>query len=414
MITEEMKQYRNEIKYTLGGLDILFENGDVESIQPGMVTHLYFEKDYDNLYFPIFNISVAMMDDLYERINNENETVNFRVKILKNLYDNKGKFLKYEQYCNKTFRCFTDKEKVIKDNSNREDKIKTERMESSNLRSTPRIFYLFTDDVIKCKKIFNLSIESATMTDLLVYLIGNAGITNLLMSKLTNQSILTDLMLPSGNLIESIDYLDDTMGLYDKGTLLYFDINNAYLIDKSTKCTSWRKNEVRVTHIHVANQKSGNSQLVGQYISKDRKQTHIFTHTNNVTINNKNVLHDQMSGNRIQIIDAKNNTKSDVSVQSSQIGEPNTKIITAKGSNPYTAEIMKTRLQENECILNVYFVGIDFDSLSPNKEIVLSYEDPEFNKIYGGNYRVSSSVITMKKDGEELKNECYAVLKRQD
>ena len=234
------------------------------------------------------------------------------------------------------------------------------------------------------------------------------------MSKLTNQSILTDLMLPSGNLIESIDYLDDTMGLYDKGTLLYFDINNAYLIDKSTKCTSWRKNEVRVTHIHVANQKSGNSQLVGQYISKDRKQTHIFTHTNNVTINNKNVLHDQMSGNRIQIIDAKNNTKSDVSIQSSQIGEPNTKIITAKGSNPYTAEIMKTRLQENECILNVYFVGIDFDSLSPNKEIVLSYEDPEFNKIYGGNYRVSSSVITMKKDGEELKNECYAVLKRQD
>lgn len=414
MITEEMKQYRNEIKYTLGGLDILFENGDVESIQPGMVTHLYFEKDYDNLYFPIFNISVAMMDALYERINNENETVNFRVKILKNLYDNKGKFLKYEQYCNKTFRCFTDKEKVIKDNPNREDKIKTERTESSNLRAVPRIFYLFTDDVIKCKKIFNLSIESATMTDLLVYLIGNAGISNLLMSKLTNQSTLTDLMLPSGNLIESIDYLDDTMGLYDKGTLLYFDINNAYLIDKSTKCTSWRKNEVRVTHIHVANQKSGNSQLVGQYISKDRKQTHIFTHTNNVTINNKNVLHDQMSGNRIQIIDAKNNTKSDVSIQSSQIGEPNTKIITAKGSNPYTAEIMKTRLQENECILNVYFVGIDFDSLSPNKEIVLSYEDPEFNKIYGGNYRVSSSVITMKKDGEELKNECYAVLKRQD
>ena len=413
MITDEMKQYRNEIKYTVGSLDIIFEDGDIETILPGMVTHLYFERDFDNLYFPIFNISVAMMDILYERINDENETVRFRLKIIKNIYDNTGKYLRYEQYCNELFRCFTDKEKVIRDKPNRDDKISTEAQVSSDFSAIPRTFYLFTDDVLKCKKIFNLSIESATMTDLLVYLISNAGIKNLLMTKLNNQSSLSNLMLPSGNLVESIEYLNDLKGLYSKDMLLYFDITTAYLIDKTYKCTAWRKNEVKITHIHVSNQKNGDSQLVGQYISKDRKITHVFTHTDNMTINNTNVLHDQMKGNKIQLINAKNNSKSDISTDSSQIGDPNTRIITSKESNPYTAGIIETRLQENECVINVYFVGMDFESIAPNKEIILTYEDPTLNKMYGGNYRITSSVVTMKKDGEELKNECYAVIKRQ-
>ena len=40
-----------------------------------LVTHLYIEKDFDELYFPIVNISVLMKDELYHRIKQENDTV---------------------------------------------------------------------------------------------------------------------------------------------------------------------------------------------------------------------------------------------------------------------------------------------------------------------------------------------------
>ena len=87
MITDEMRSYRNTIKYKVESMDILFENGDIESIDSGMIQHLYIEKDFDNLYFPIINISAVIKDELYHRINKENETVQFRLKIIKNIYD---------------------------------------------------------------------------------------------------------------------------------------------------------------------------------------------------------------------------------------------------------------------------------------------------------------------------------------
>ena len=122
MITNEMRTYKNLIKYKIDGFDILFENGDVEKIESGMISHLYIEKDYDNLYFPLINISVLMGDKLYNRINQESETVQFRLKIIKNIYDKDNKFLKYELYCNQLFRSFMEKKNIIKDNQQVEDK----------------------------------------------------------------------------------------------------------------------------------------------------------------------------------------------------------------------------------------------------------------------------------------------------
>ena len=44
MITNEMRAYKNIIKYKIDKFDILFENGDIESIEPGMINHLYIEQ----------------------------------------------------------------------------------------------------------------------------------------------------------------------------------------------------------------------------------------------------------------------------------------------------------------------------------------------------------------------------------
>ena len=249
MITQEMRDHKNIIKYKVDNFDILFENGDIEKLNGDMVTHLYIEKDYDELYFPIVNISIMMKDELYHKIQQENDTVKFRIRVVKNIYDQDMKFLKYELYFNEIFHCFKDKENVIKDNKVVETKKETEGEDSVSMGNNTRDFYLFTDEVTKCKKFFNLSVQSASMTDLLVYILGETGISQLLMSKLNNNETLSNVTIPSGNAIDAINYLNNLKSLYEKGMLLFFDVDTTFLIDKNYKCTAWRKNEIRITYL---------------------------------------------------------------------------------------------------------------------------------------------------------------------
>lgn len=414
MITDEMRDYKNIIKYKIDGFDVLFENGDIESIPPGMINHLYIEKDFDNLFFPLINVSMSMKDEVYERINRESETTQFRMKVIKNIYDGEFKFLKYELFCNQLFRCFMDKKRVIKDNEQKKDKEKTENnSDSANFFGNTRNFYLFTEDVIKCKKILNLSVESADMTDLVLYLMGECGIEKLLMTKLDNRDTVENFIVPNGNLIDTLTYLNNLKGFYKKGFVLFFDIDCAYFIDKNALCTSWRPNEVKTTHIHISNQKSGDSELNGQFVSKDRKQNHVFANTNRVDIVNTNIVHDQLSGNKLVVIDSKSDNVTDITGDSTQIGSPNKHMLTTKVQNKFTISNIQVSLQENECMCDIAFLGVDIDVFTPNKEIILTYEDPEFNKKYSGNYRVTKILSVLKKDAEELVGEIQVTLKRQ-
>ena len=413
MITQEMRDNKNLIKYKVDNFDVIFKNGDIEKLNGDMVTHLYIEKDYDELYFPIVNISIMMRDELYHRIKQENDTVTFRVRIVKNIYDQDMKFLKYELWCNEIFHCFKDKENVIEDNQNVESKKSTEGDGAVTLGNNTRDFYLFTDEVTKCKKFFNLSIESATLSDLLIYLIGETGINQLLMTKLDNNISLSNFTVPSGNVIDAINYLNNLKSLYEKGMLLFFDIDTTFLIDKNYKCTAWRKNEVRITHIHVANQQSNDSQMNGYFINKDRKQTHVFANTDRVEIRNTNITNNQINGNKVKIIDSKAGSNNNVGGNTTSVNGNHENILTIKEGNKYAASDLKARMEENECICGVTLIGVDTEVVSPNKEILVTYEDSKLQKQYGGNYRIAKTITTLTKDAAELVGEVQVIMKKQ-
>jgi hypothetical protein len=413
MITDEMREHKNIIRYQVDNFDILFQNGDVENIIGDMVTHLYIEKEYDDLYFPIVNLSVNMKDELYHRICKENDTVKFRLRVVQNIYDKDYNFLKYELYFNEVFECFKDKENIIEENKVVETKTKGEGEGSVSLGNNIRNFYLFTDEILKCKKFFNLVIESATLSDLVIYLIGDAGIKVLLMSRLNNNPTLSNYMLPSGNLIDCINFLNNNKMFYKKGMQLFFDITTAYLLDMNYECTAWRKNEIRITHIHVSDQESNDSQLNGYYIDKDRKQTHVFTHTDRLKIKNTNIVTNQLAGNKVKIIDAKNGSNQQIDPNITTVGSTNEHLLMIKDGNSYASTELKTRFEENECICGVTLIGIDTEVFSPNKEVIVTYEDPDLNKKYGGNYRIVKSTTALTKDASELIGEVNVILKKQ-
>lgn len=413
MISNEMRSYRNNIKYKVESLDILFKDGSIEKIDPGLITHLYIEKDYDVLFFPIMNISVMMNDELYHKINSENTSVKFRVKVNKYVYDANKSFIKYELFYNEVFISFIDKEVIIKDKASVTDKKNTEKDSEQKHVQNLRNFYLFKEDVIKCKEILNLSIKSSSVLDLILHMFNKCKIEKLLMTVPDNLDNINNLLIPSGNLIECVNYVNDVKGLYKKGMVLFFDIDTAYCIDNNSKCTAWRKNEVRMTHIHISNKKSTDSAMTGMFTDKDRKSSHVFSNTDAINISNQMSLHDQLKGNDIKIINNKTNSVSKINENLTQIGKPNQRILVTNEDNKYTVETLKCRMKENECQINISFLGIDIETLNPNKEFLITFEDSELNNYYGGNFRISKITAGLKKDGEELIGEVTALFKKQ-
>lgn len=413
MITDKMRENKILVKFKVDNFDIMFENGDIEKMDGDVVTHLYIEKDFDELYFPIVNISVLMKDELYHRIKQENDTVKFRLRVVKNLYNTDFEFLQYEMYFNEIFQCYKDKENVIEDNENKDSKKEMEDG-SVTMGNNTRDFYLFTDEVSKCKKFFNMSIESALLSDLLIYIIGDAGISSLLMTKLENNPTLQNITIPPGDVVDTINYLNNIKTLYKKGMTLFFDIETAYLIDRNALCTAWRKNEVKITHIHIANQQSNDSQMNGFYVDEDRKQTHVFTNTERVEIRNTNITRNQINGNKIRIINPKANSTENVNPESTVVGSKNDQLFSIKDGTAFTASNIQTMIEENECICNIVLVGVDSEVVSPNKEVLITYEDPELQSTYGGKYRIARTVSTLTKDASELIGEVQVMLKKQE
>ncbi len=72
---KEIMLKSNNIKYEPDAVDVLFNNGDIEKIDPGFVTQLMIEKDYETSYFPVISISLNIRPEIYSRIVKEKETV---------------------------------------------------------------------------------------------------------------------------------------------------------------------------------------------------------------------------------------------------------------------------------------------------------------------------------------------------
>lgn len=414
MITEEMRKYRNNIRYKVDTLVVLFNDGSTIEVEPGMITSIYIEKDFDNLYFPIINLSVVIDDELYNRITNENETVKFRLRINKLIYDANNIYIKYELLFNELFICFSNKEVIIKDKKSIQNKKEIEHsVATQNTRANTRNFYLFKEDVIKCKKNMNLSIKKSTIQDLVLYMFNKANIDKLLMSIPDNLNYINNLLIPNSNLIESLLYVNELKGFFNRGLLLFFDVDTAYFIDKSSKCTSWRKNEVRITHLHVSDDESFKSKITGEFVDKDRKSSHIFTNTNSTKIFNVGLLNDQLSGNNIVVVNNKSNRIDNINPDTTQIGDSNIKYLTTKEDNEFSINEIKYRMEENECVIQTAILSVDIDTMTPNKEFLITFSSSELNKLYGGNYRISKEVFILKKDGENLINTSECIFKKQ-
>ena len=78
------------------------------------------------------------------------------------------------------------------------------------------------------------------MTSIVAFICKKVGISNILMSPLSNRKSYTEFKITPINAIDQLKNLIVNYKLHDKGTVMFFDLDRTYILSKEIKCTAWR------------------------------------------------------------------------------------------------------------------------------------------------------------------------------
>ena len=419
MNLDELMEYVEYVKYKVTSLQIVLKSETID-VTPTFVSEVLIEYDYDNLYTPILTLSVALTQTEYKKIVAEKDTVKFIVNINKMFYNNKQKLLYYKKFINKTFCThLIDETPMMEQDIVEATRDLTKSTEDSTTPMEMRDVYdfaLFIENYIKAgNKDMNMVIKSGTMNDVITYLLQYAGLTNnVLMTPSNNKSKLSNFLCPLMNIVETFNYLQEIRGIYNKGLLFFMDFNTIFFIDKSAYCTAWKPKEYKITNIYVFSQKSEYNTVVGQMIDEEEEKNNLFTNSESTDIMNKSLLNNAVYGNKTVLINSKSGDVSYIDQNLKQRGTSQTNIAIQKNTNSYAIKSQKLRLAENEYDITIILKDVDIETLAPNKCFKIIFQNTELNDSYGGTYRISKSITTMTKMGEELNPSTICEFKKQN
>lgn len=418
MKLEDILKYVEYVKYEVTILNIVLPDETLE-IMPTFVSELMIEHDYDSLYTPMFSLSVALSQEEYRRIIQHKDSVKFIVKIIKTFYDDEKNVLRYETFLNDTFCShITDETPLMEQdlidmtrdtyNADPDDKMP---MDLKNVYD----FWLFKDEhVMAGNTDVNMVIKSGYVNDIITQLLRKAGLNRVLMTPANNKSRVSNLLIPLMTTVKAIDYLHQIKGIYNKGVMFFMDFDTTYFIDKNAYCTAWRPNEYKTTNIYVFSQKSQFNSVIGQFDDAETEEINIFTNSDSVDVTNKSLINNAIYGNKMILINSKNDTISTIEPKLTQRGSSNTNINIQKHKNSYLKNSDKTALLENEYSVKLILKDVDLDSLTPNKCFKIIFQNTELNEKYGGTYRISHMLTTFRKMGEELDSDTICELKQHN
>lgn len=398
MADNGIRFYRYEVEslHVLIGSEVIkLTEKDIESFE--------FEKAFDDDYFPIFKINTSLETDLYYKIVENKDTVKFRFRLLKYISDSSKTInIKKEEF-NELFCIFLEDSTPNLDKNKDKDAAKVEGT-SKNPRSMggSQSFYLFKEaDVINSKAIINDVVAADNMTTVLGYILSTIGFNKILMSPMDNTDKVNGDIIPALTLTSAIKYLDQQYGFYKEGMLMFFDIDCAYILRNSSRCTAWRSGEYKTTLFTIKDSTNAENLKPGSYMDEQNKTHVINIAPGSIDISSESVVEDQIDGNNLMIINSQHGTISKRASNSEQRGSGTYKVMINRFNNPYIADNLIARKKEKGAVITVQISDFDISALSPNKEFKFSFEDTSVNKIHSGSYRITHAVISFTKQGTE-------------
>lgn len=380
------------IKYQMRMFQLLIGTKKVD-IAPEEIMYFNIVEDFEKYYFPYFEVEINVSNAVY-RLMMKNPT---KIKVNLSLYKGKKRDVyhssddsstSFKRALNGTFRVFLDgtSPDLSEDIEKKIDKDGTKYGQLTTVK-----FALYSNTYYnKYDLVVNGNFLNVSLADMVGYILTKTKMSKVLMSPPSNYKKYKQFILPPLPTHEQLTRICDTYALHSKGSIVYFGLDRAYIIDKVPKCTAYAKNEYKISYIlYSSNDKSTPLSGGCGTITKDKVN---ILNAVSFESDNKREITKKTVGKNIVSVDANGKvTKSNK--KSSKV----TKVVVQNQGNS-TVKSIKRDIAETKKMIHVEFMDIDIGMLTPNKQFILSIDGVSYKK-YNGKYRLVKATHTFKKEG---------------
>lgn len=405
-----METRTNFYRYLISKFDIIIPNEEPMKLKPANIYGFRIERDYDNLFFPIFQVKLLLDYPLYYKIIQNKTTVKFNVKLESYQYTNTEQIKFRETVFDSSFAIYTDDDNFYLDEANYK-----KMMDITGNQMTGGFieFYLFKEsDITSSRTVINRVLGSSNMTDALIYLLSKSNTPKVLMSPLQNTNQYSEVVLLPTTVIQNVIYLEKRYGFYRNGTIFFYDFNTVYLLSKTATANTYKTNEYKNVIIEIYMTNNNRSFTTGNYKDNTTKTYTLHINRDNLTINTKSIVSNEINGTKVNLISGESDNLTTASPNVRVRNSANDKYLVNNFDNPFLKDIIENEKVENDRILTVNAIDFDIAILGPNKQYSFICEDTKLQKEYSGNYRLSSEILMFEKNGEDFRMEASLKFKK--
>lgn len=410
-------------RYVVSDISILFKN-EVISLPVERVTSFNITRDYENFFYPIINTTIAMDENLYYKIMSNKNDVQIHLTIHKCYCteDNPKKYSIEKYFLDMNFDLIIDDEGVdvgygTKEKQSSTDYTKLIEDTTNDNRKIRRIqeFYLYNFTLIKSMKTINdVVLINSQIIDAICYILGNGGVDNLIMSPPFNTTIYNQILIPPVSCIKALQFLDTYYGIYKKGSMIFFDLDQSYILEYNGKSTAYVDKNSSETNFIIPKENASHSLETGTLYDKDNPdQCNIIAKYNSVDIKSKTITNDITKSNNITIVDTwDGGITSYTSDGKTKSINNSTKLKQNNTENIWLGTTYTHQANLNSTVVTLNLSGYDSSMIKPNKIYNILFEDNQYSKIYSGIYVLTSIVETFSLSSSKMDATAVCTLKK--
>lgn len=398
-------------RYRINRVALNIPGREPYEVDKSLVGSIYIEKDYDQELFPFFVMEVTVPNSVARQMRKNNQDITVSIDIQMGLFgesDEDNNRVSWQNGLNGEFYV------VLDDNSpeiNEEMQEQIEKLQGTynndgmglNDYTIYRLLLYKAEEVFNSLNVVNEVHTSSTLIDALTATLNSAGISNVLISPPSNYKAYREFKLVPITTREQIYRICNGYGMHTKGSVIFFDFDRNYIIERKPECTAWSTNEIKKTYlIHFPVAKPASVGLPGCYTNSQDKYYVCNITENSIQVHDRSLDTSAAEGNTVLHINEVNGSTKTVSsnIKKSKFATDRvTKVISRANGDDTSAAL--ARVQEESPELYIGLKYIDLKMFKPNKEFIFSTDDSKKSK-YNGSYRLSKCVINMVKEGGYL------------
>ena len=363
-------------------------------VQESNIGNIVLEKDFDNSYFPLFTLSLGVPGWVARAMRKSTGNIKIYVNMTYGFFRNSAIEISEKPAFNKFiagtfYGIIDDTSATVTEDIQTTVEKDNESFNKGDAYSDLEFIriLLYNETYLNGSRIItNAILSSANLLNALTFVMNKAGLSNVLMSPPSNNRQLSPFCITPISAVDQIDRICNEYGMHSTGTVIFFDLDKIYIVDKQTACTAYVPNEYKIVYL-ASLLKSGTdtSAASGCYTNSKEKYHFININSRNISSVSNTDLNDKIFGNNFSIVDTKTGAITSASAGSSKIRGTTQILVSNTGGD--TTSAIKQSLAEDRKIINIPCKYINLDMLTPNKEFMISLDGATFAK-YNGKVRL--------------------------